>query len=87
MLNLNWISILGLVAATFSTSAGIPQLVKVWKTKSSRDLSIITLGMGCCGAVLWLIYGTYIGSLPVVLANGIGLTVIVSTLYFKIRYK
>jgi MtN3 and saliva related transmembrane protein len=89
---LNWnsinpVTVLGLVAASLSTLAGLPQLLKVWKTRSTKDLSLITLGMGCSGAVLWLFYGSYIGSLPVLLGNAVGLSILSLTLFFKLRYK
>jgi len=85
--SINPVTVLGLVAASLSTFAGLPQLWKVWRTRSTRDLSLITLGMGCSGAVLWLFYGSYIGSLPVLLGNAVGLSILSLTLYFKLRYK
>ena len=87
LITINPVTVLGLVAASLSTFAGLPQLLKVWKTRSTHDLSVITLCMGSIGAVLWLFYGFIIGSLPLLLGNAVGLSILSLTLYFKLRYK
>ena len=84
---IDWITLLGLVAATLSTLAGLPQLVKSWRTKSTGDLSLLFLLMGTSGCVLWLLYGLLISSLPLIAANSIGLSVLGTILYLKLRYK
>jgi MtN3 and saliva related transmembrane protein len=87
LLQLDWRAVVGLAAGALATSAGVPQLYQAWKTRSTRDLSLVTLTMSTLGTLLWLIYGISILSLPMILANGIGLTVLASTLRLKIKYK
>ena len=77
---------IGFVAATLTTMAFVPQLVKAWKTKQTQDLS---LGMVCLfvmGIFLWLIYGIYIISLPIILANSVTLILAVALLMLKLKY-
>lgn len=85
--HIDWRVWVGFVAGALSTCAGMPQLHKAWRTRSTRDLSLITLLMSSLGALLWLIYGIAILSLPLIVANGAGLTVLVSTLSLKIKHK
>jgi len=87
LLHIDWRVWVGFVVGALSTCAGMPQLYKAWRTRSTRDLSLITLLMSNLGAALWLIYGITILSLPLILANGVGLTVLVMTLSLKIKYK
>ena len=50
-------SLIGFIAATLTTIAFLPQVIKVWKSRSARDIS---LGMYCLfssGVLLWLVYG------------------------------
>ena len=54
---MDWLLVLGLVAAVFTTSAGIPQLIKAIKTKSTKDLSLGMFIILSIGVLLWLIYG------------------------------
>jgi MtN3 and saliva related transmembrane protein len=69
-----------------TTAAFVPQAVKSW---SSRDLSGISLGMYglfTLGVGLWLVYGWFIQSWPVILANGITLALAGLVLTLKIRH-
>lgn len=87
LFHIDWLMIIGLAAGTLATCAGIPQLYKSRKTRSTHDLSLVTLIMSNLGVFLWLIYGFGILSLPLILSNGVGLTVLTWTLYLKIKYK
>jgi MtN3 and saliva related transmembrane protein len=62
--------LIGLVAATLTTAAFLPQVYKTWIYKSTRDISLVIMYLVLLtGAVLWLIYGVRIGSFPIILAN------------------
>jgi len=84
---MNAITIVGLIAATFTTIALLPQLVKVWKTKSTRDISTGMFLLYSSGVFLWFIYGTYINNLPIILANSIAFIQAIAILVFKAKYK
>ncbi len=81
------VNLLGFTAGFFSTAAGIPQVIKTWRTRSTRDLSLLTVLMGWTGCLLWLIYAFCIGSLPMLAANGVGFFVLSLILAFKLKYK
>ena len=80
------IDILGYVAAVGTTSAFIPQVYKVYKTKKTEDLSLGTFLLFCIGIVLWTIYGIFIQSLPVILANSITFALAFYILLMKIKH-
>ncbi|HBH47481.1 MAG TPA: hypothetical protein DDX98_02525 [Bacteroidales bacterium] len=65
------ISVIGLIAASLTTIAFLPQAIKTWKTKSTDDLSPAMFTLLCSGILLWLIYGILIHDLPIILANGV----------------
>ncbi len=84
---MDFIEILGLVAATCTTVAFIPQVYKVWKEKSAKDISLLMYLVLTLGLTLWLIYGIKIYSIPVILANGITLLLVLFMVYLKLKHK
>jgi len=78
--------IVGLVAAVCTTVAFFPQLILVYRTKQTRDLSLQTFILLTAGIFLWLIYGILLGSLPIILANAITLIGCLYILIMKVKY-
>ncbi len=81
------VELLGLIAATLTTAAFLPQVYKTWKTKSADSLSLSMLSIFVSGVFCWLIYGFLIDSVPIILANLITAVSGCMLLYFKYRYK
>ena len=81
------IKVLGLVAGSLTTISFLPQVIKTWKSRSAKDLSLAMFSVFCLGTVLWLTYGILIASSPVILANAITLVLCTVLLYFKFRFK
>jgi MtN3 and saliva related transmembrane protein len=79
-------TVLGLAAAFFSTFAFLPQLVKTWTTRSTRDISLAMFAVLVTGIVLWLAYGIIKSDLPLIAANATTLAFAGTILYFKLRY-
>jgi MtN3 and saliva related transmembrane protein len=68
------VTVVGLVAATFTTVSLFPQMLKSWRSRSkpSPDNMIATYsGLFCIGIFLWLIYGVYKMDLPMIVANSL----------------
>ncbi len=80
---LNPIDILGLVAGSLTTSAFVPQLIKVWKSKSANDISYLMFILFIIGIILWEIYGWEIHSMPVIIFNVITFVLGVAILVLK----
>lgn len=84
--NINYIEIIGLIAAFLTTASFLPQVYKTWKTKDVSSLSLPMFLMFFLGVMLWLVYGVLLKSPALILANSV--TVISSFLlvYFKLKY-
>jgi MtN3 and saliva related transmembrane protein len=84
---MNYIEIIGLAAGGLTTISFLPQVIKTWKSKSAKDLSLVMFSFYCLGIVLWLIYGLLINSLPVILSNAFTLILSSTILFFKLKFK
>jgi MtN3 and saliva related transmembrane protein len=81
------ITLLGLLAATLTTVAFLPQVIKNWKTRSAGDLSFGTFGLFTAGLVLWLSYGLLIGNLPIIVSNTVTLVLNAVNLVQMVKYR
>jgi MtN3 and saliva related transmembrane protein len=84
---MDFITFLGLLAGSLTTIAFLPQMWKIWKRKSAKDVSYVMLIIFLTGIFLWLIYGIYLKALPIILANGFTLFFNFIILGLKIKYK
>jgi len=64
----------------------LPQVVKIFRTKQTKDLSLITFSMLSMGVFLWLIYGILIKEFPVIAANSVTLILALLIVIMKIKY-
>ena len=67
MINQN--ELIGFIAAVCTTFAFLPLVIKVWKTKQTKDLSLRMYTVMFIGICLWFVYGLRINSLSIILAN------------------
>ncbi len=78
---------IGFLAGALTTIAFSPQALKMYATKSGKDVSARMLLIFSAGVILWLIYGILIGSVPVILANVVTLILSGTIIVLKIRYR
>tara|TARA_Y100000310_G_C20280359_1_gene622306 strand:+ start:197 stop:490 length:294 start_codon:yes stop_codon:yes gene_type:complete len=81
-----WTNILGLIAAVLVNVAFFPQVMKSWRTKKTEDISLIMYTIYITGIVLWLIYGIVTKDIPIIVSEIMGISLVLSVLYLKIRY-
>ena len=77
---------IGYAAAFLTTVSFLPQVIKVWRSRSARDISLATYGMFTLGAALWLAYGLVIQATPVILANAVTVVLAAAVLVAKLRF-
>ena len=77
---------IGFIAAFCTTAAYVPQLVRIVRLRSARDISLPTFLLMSVGVFLWLLYGLYTGSKPVIASNVVTLVLSLSILVLKLRY-
>ncbi|MFQ5464472.1 MAG: SemiSWEET family sugar transporter [Thermodesulfobacteriota bacterium] len=80
------VTILGIAAGTLTTGSLLPQVLKAWKTRHTKDLSLVMFLLLFTGVGLWFLYGVAINDFPVMLANFVSLVLILAILSFKLRY-
>lgn len=78
---------IGLIAGLLTTTAFIPQVLKIYRTKSGKDVSGRMFSILSAGIVLWLIYGILVRSVPLILTNAVTLVLSLAIIALKIRYR
>jgi MtN3 and saliva related transmembrane protein len=63
------VEVVGLVGATFTTLAFVPQVVKIWKNRNSSGVSLSMYVCMLVGIIIWLTYGILINSIAIIAAN------------------
>jgi MtN3 and saliva related transmembrane protein len=79
-------TIVGIVAAAFTSFSFIPQVSKMWRRKSAKDVSNVTMMQMIAGSVLWLIYGISRTDFVIIGANVVGIAILVVGLAMYYRY-
>jgi len=80
------ITALGVVAGIITTASFLPQVIKTWKTRHTKDISIYMFSLLVLGMSLWLIYGIVKADLPLILANAVTIGLASIILFFKIKH-
>lgn len=81
------ITAIGLLAGTLTTIAFIPQVIKTWQSKSTKDVSLGMFLLFSTGVFLWLVYGIFKQDIAVILANFITFILASIILWLKVKYK
>jgi MtN3 and saliva related transmembrane protein len=79
-------TVIGYIAAALTTLSFLPQVIKTWKTRSTRDISLAMFIAFCAGVFLWAVYGVLIMSWPVIIANSVVLVLGGIMLVLKIKH-
>ncbi|GAB6073149.1 SemiSWEET transporter [Venenivibrio stagnispumantis] len=87
MENLENKELIGIIAGILTTSAYIPQTIKVIKSKSAKDFSWIWLIFMIIGILLWFLYGLMLKSLALIFANGISIMSLLTIAVVKYVYR
>jgi len=83
---LDWKQILGLVAGALIAVSFVPQIWKLFKLRSAREISLPFTLMQLLGGVIFLTYGVLL-SLPALIITNIANTILVGLILFaKLRY-
>ena len=84
---MDMIGVLGLAAGGLTTASFVPQVTKIWKTKSAEDVSLAMFIAFCVGVGLWLTYGVIKKDWAILLTNGVTLVLGLAILVMKLKYK
>ncbi len=78
---------IGFGAATCTTLAFVPQVLKVWQTKSVADISLTMYLVFFIGLVQWFTYGLLLHSWPIILANAVTMLLAGAVLVMKVVFE
>jgi MtN3 and saliva related transmembrane protein len=81
-----WLFI-GIVAACLTMFGFIPQIVRMYRTKSVADISVVTLLQFTMGVTLWAVYGFSISDPILIGANIVSLSTLVVALGLYFHYQ
>jgi MtN3 and saliva related transmembrane protein len=81
---MSWV-IVGISAASLTMFGFVPQIIKMWRTHSVKDVSGLTLFQFSAGSTLWLLYGMHLQDFIVIGANAISLATLFVALGFYLR--
>lgn len=84
---MNYIDIIGLFAGACITISTVPQILKVWKNKKVKEISLKMFSILTFGIAVWIVYGILKSDWPIIITNGISLFLNLIMVYFIIRYE
>ena len=76
----------GMVAATLTTVAFLPQVLRTWRTRSTSDISLGMFATYVVGIFLWLVYGLFLRDIPLIASNAVTLVLSGAILVLKLRH-
>ncbi|MFA7461757.1 MAG: SemiSWEET transporter [Anaerovoracaceae bacterium] len=79
-------TLIGLAAAVLSSLSMAPQVVKIYRTRQTKDLSLPAFLCLATGLFLWLVYGIMIGAMPVIVGNAVGFSLVFYVVVMKLKH-
>ncbi len=81
------VDILGYTAGAITSLTFLPQVVKTWRSRSAADISLLMFLIAAINEVMWIAYGVLLDNWVIILTNAIVLSMSLTMIYFKLRYK
>jgi len=83
---LDWKEALGFVAGALITLAFIPQVWRLYKLKSAREISLPFNLLFLIGGVCWLVFGVLQESPSIIVSNAVNIMLVLAMLYAKVKW-
>jgi MtN3 and saliva related transmembrane protein len=84
---MDFAEILGYSAGAVTTLTFLPQVIKTWKEKSAKDVSLWMFIIAAINEIMWVAYGILINNWVIILTNALVLTMSVTMIFFKLQFK
>jgi MtN3 and saliva related transmembrane protein len=85
-MQMQFVTVVGMIAGVLTTVAFLPQVLRTWKTRSTADISLVMFLIYVTGIVLWLIYGQMLNDLPLITSNAVTLVFSGTILGLKLKH-
>jgi MtN3 and saliva related transmembrane protein len=79
--------ILGYTAGAVTTFTFLPQVIKTWKEKSAKNISLLMFVIAVTNEIMWIVYGVLLNNWVIILTNSILMVMALTIIYFKLTYK
>jgi MtN3 and saliva related transmembrane protein len=77
---------LGYIAGILTTVCYVPQIIRVFRLRSAKEISFLYTIFLLIGVMLWLLYGVFFQLVPIIFWNSIGLLMVGLLLVAKLKY-
>ena len=77
---------LGFFAGLLTVSSFLPQVIRSWRTRQTRDLSLGMFALLTTASSLWIVYGVVTADWPVILTNAAMVALNGALAVAKVRY-
>lgn len=84
---MEFVDILGYSAGFITTLTFLPQVIKTWKEKSARDVSLMMFIIAAVNEVMWIAYGVLKNDMVIIITNAIVLVMSCTMIALKLRYR
>jgi MtN3 and saliva related transmembrane protein len=82
-----FVDILGYSAGAITSLTFLPQVIKTWKEKSAKDISLLMFIIAAVNETMWIVYGILLDNWVIILTNATVLVMSLIMIYFKLNYK
>ena len=80
------VEILGYSAGFITSLTFLPQVVKTWKEKSAKDISLLMFVIAAINEVMWIVYGVLLDNWVIISTNAVVLSMSLIMIFLKFRY-
>jgi MtN3 and saliva related transmembrane protein len=84
---MNQIEFIGFIAGGLVAISLLPQLIRSWRTRSTKDIAISWSIINLVGQILWIIYGLSINSISLIIMSAISLGMSTAMIVLKVKFK
>ena len=84
---MNQLDLIASIAGICTTVSFLPQVIKVYRTRHTKDLSLTMYVIFSCGVFFWVLYGAFVHSRPIIIANSVTFILSVYIMAMKLRYR
>ena len=82
-----FVDILGYTAGAITSLTFLPQVIKTWKDKSAKDISMNMFLIAATNEVMWIVYGVLLNNWVIIATNTVVLAMSLVMISFKLRFK
>ncbi len=77
---------LGLIAGSLTTISFVPQVWRMWATRSAKDISWAMMIIFSLGNVMWFSYGWSFMAMPILISSGVTLVLALAMIVMKWKF-